>query len=148
MKWLARLFRRTSQKSYLKVVWKTSENCLCFGVFLSLLYSFFLLFDCFFCLFVYLLVSLFVCLFVCLFVSAFLNLKVASPMGLATFKRCRHQAESGSYGKWPVPWDLPLLFFLSGKSHGTCHFLMVSTPAESGSYGEWQVPWDLPLLFF
>merc|ERR1712218_653329 len=59
-------------------------------------------------------------------------------MGLATFKRCRHQAESGSYGKWPVPWDLPLLFFLSGKSHGTCHFPMVSTPAESGSYGEWQ----------
>ena len=108
MKWLARLFRRTSQKSYLKVVWKTSENCLCFGVFLSLLYSFFLLFDCFFCLFVYLLVSLFVCLFVCLFVAAFLNLKVASPMGLATFKRCRHQAESGSYGEWSVPPDWPL----------------------------------------
>ena len=60
--------------------------------------------------------------------------------------------------KWPVPWDWPLSRGVdtrlnqevmgSGQSHGTCHFLMVSTPAESGSYGEWQVPWDLPLLFF
>ena len=33
-------------------------------------------------------------------------------MGLAVFQIM----------KWQVPWDLPLLERLGGKSHGTCHF--------------------------
>ena len=68
----------------------------------------------------------------------FLIQEVASPVGLATL----------DFMKWQVPWDLPLLNSRSGKSHGTCHFLRVSTPAETASYGEWQVQWDLPLFDF
>ena len=55
---------------------------------------------------------------------------VASPMGFAKIRECRHRLNQTNMG--------------SGKSHGTCHFQSVSTQAESGSYGEWPVPWDWP----
>ena len=56
--------------------------------------------------------------------------EVASPMGLAIFKACRHRLNQLAMG--------------SGKSYGTCHFKNVSTQPESVSYGEWPVPWDCP----
>ena len=78
--------------------------------------------------------------------------EVASPMGLATFKRCRHQAESGSYWEWPVPtdwplfsiwtlpskkWpvqlDWPLYYQWNGQSHGTGHFEIEKSGQSDGT---------------
>ena len=72
--------------------------------------------------------------------------EVASPLGLATFEFKKWQVPGLAtfyLMKWQVPWDLPLFNPRSGKSHGTCHFLM---GLATFLVKKWQVPWQVPCL--
>ena len=126
MKWLARLFRSTSQQLYMKVVWKTSESdtVITWGV--SKIFKWIQ------------------------HGAKWLKHQFMAN-GKNRFLPFSKGVDTGWNMKlWGVARTSSCHFQVARTS--SCHFQRVSTPPETWSYGEWQEPvlaifkWQVPIL--